>query len=79
MGVHPPPAPAWANFTLMMECMPESSRYYSVYSVVLNVNSNLIGCPLLVVNLLIGPPGKMPYDAVLPSSLLRSRLRGICA
>jgi hypothetical protein len=31
--VHPPPSPAWANFTLMMECTPESSRCYSVYSV----------------------------------------------
>ncbi len=28
------PSPAWANFTLLMECMPESSRCYSVYSVV---------------------------------------------
>ncbi len=33
VGVHPPPSPAWANFTLMMECTSESSRYYSVYSV----------------------------------------------
>jgi len=32
-GHAPPPSPAWANFTLMMECMPESSRCYSVYSV----------------------------------------------
>jgi len=32
--VHPPPSAAWANFTLMMECTPESSRCYSVYSVV---------------------------------------------
>jgi hypothetical protein len=24
--VHPPPPPAWANFTLMIECTPESSR-----------------------------------------------------
>ncbi len=33
--MHPPPAPAWAYFTLMMECTPEkSSRCYSVYSVV---------------------------------------------
>jgi hypothetical protein len=31
--VHPPPLSAWANFTLMMECTPESSRCYSVYSV----------------------------------------------
>ncbi len=29
----PQPLPAWANFTLMMECTPESSRCYSVYSV----------------------------------------------
>jgi hypothetical protein len=34
VGVHPPPSPAWANFTLMTECTPESSRCYSVYSVV---------------------------------------------
>jgi hypothetical protein len=34
LSVHPPPSPAWANFTLMMECTPESSRCYSVYSVV---------------------------------------------
>jgi hypothetical protein len=33
-AVHPPPSPTWANFTLMMEFTPESSRYYSVYSVV---------------------------------------------
>jgi hypothetical protein len=31
--MHPPPSPAWANFTLMIECKPESSRCYSVYSV----------------------------------------------
>jgi hypothetical protein len=39
VGVHPPPSPAWANFTLLMECTPESSRYYSVYSVEVTVNS----------------------------------------
>jgi hypothetical protein len=32
-GRAPPPSPAQANFTLMTECTPESSRYYSVYSV----------------------------------------------
>jgi hypothetical protein len=32
-GRAPPPSPAWANFTLMMECTPESSRCYSVYPV----------------------------------------------
>jgi hypothetical protein len=33
-GVHLPPSPAQANFTLMnAECTPESGRYYSVYSV----------------------------------------------
>jgi hypothetical protein len=43
-GRAPPPSPAWANFTLMMECTPESRRCYSVYSVVLTVvlyNPNL--------------------------------------
>ncbi len=29
----PPPSPAWANFTLMIECTPESSGCNSVYSV----------------------------------------------
>jgi hypothetical protein len=29
----PPPSPARANFTLMTECTPECSGYYSVYSV----------------------------------------------
>ncbi len=33
-GRAPPTPPAWAYFTLMMECTPESSRCYSVYSVV---------------------------------------------
>jgi hypothetical protein len=33
-GRPPSTLPAWANFTLMMECTPESSRCYSVYSVV---------------------------------------------
>ncbi len=32
-GSAPPPSPAWANFTLMMEWTPESSRYYFEYSV----------------------------------------------
>ncbi len=31
--MHPPPSPAWSNFTLMMECTPESNCCYSVYSV----------------------------------------------
>jgi hypothetical protein len=30
VGVNPPPSPAQSNFTLMTECTPESSRYYSV-------------------------------------------------
>ncbi len=33
-GRSPPPTPAWANFTLMIECTPESDCCYSVYSVV---------------------------------------------
>jgi hypothetical protein len=33
MGVHPPPSPARANFTLITECTPESSGCNSVYSV----------------------------------------------
>ncbi len=35
VGRAPLPSPAWANFTLMMECTPERSRCNSVYSVVL--------------------------------------------
>jgi hypothetical protein len=34
VGVHPPPTPARANFTLITECTPESSGCNSVYSVV---------------------------------------------
>jgi hypothetical protein len=45
VGGLPPPTPAWANFTLMMECLPESSRCFSVYSVVEKVTEN-IGCML---------------------------------
>jgi hypothetical protein len=29
-----PPSPGWADFTIMMECMPESGNCHSVYSVV---------------------------------------------
>ncbi len=36
--MNPPPSPAWANFTLMMECTPESECCYSVYSVVVVVS-----------------------------------------
>ncbi len=42
--VHPPPSPARANFTLMMECTPESDCCNSAYSVVLS--SPLCFCPL---------------------------------
>jgi hypothetical protein len=42
VGVHPPPSPARANFTLMTECTPESSGFYSVYSVVLTVKNKRI-------------------------------------
>jgi hypothetical protein len=30
VGVHPPPSPAWPNFTLMTECTQENRRYYTV-------------------------------------------------
>ncbi len=30
VGVHPPPIPAWANFSIIMKCTPESSRCHSV-------------------------------------------------
>ncbi len=29
-AVHPPPSPAWADFTIMMECTPESDHDLSV-------------------------------------------------
>ncbi len=50
VGVHPPLSPARANFTLMTECTPESSRCNSVYSV---------GCTLHCYNIQwdnLGPP-----------------------
>jgi hypothetical protein len=28
-GVHPPPSPDWADFTIMMECTPESGHCHS--------------------------------------------------
>ncbi len=33
-GRAPPPSPAWANFTLMIEFAPESDCCFSVYSVI---------------------------------------------
>jgi hypothetical protein len=36
-GRAPPTLTSQANFTLMMECTPESGRYHSVYSVVLPI------------------------------------------
>jgi hypothetical protein len=30
VGVHPPPSPAWANFSIMMERTPKSGRCHSV-------------------------------------------------
>jgi hypothetical protein len=38
-GVHPPPSPARANFTLITECTPESSGCNSVYSVEVTLDS----------------------------------------
>jgi hypothetical protein len=34
VGVHPSPSPVWDNFSITMECSPESGRNQSVYSVV---------------------------------------------
>ncbi len=39
VGVHPPLSPARADFILMTECTPESSRCNSVYSVAETVSS----------------------------------------
>ncbi len=36
-GRAPPPSPASANFTLMIECTPESDCFYSVYSVLMTL------------------------------------------
>ncbi len=33
MGVHPPPSPGWADFSVMMECTPESGNCHSVFCV----------------------------------------------
>jgi hypothetical protein len=63
-GRAPPHLTSQANFTLMMECTPESGRYYSVYSVV--ENTNILTVSLLnnnkgdihgVVSIVLGPPG----------------------
>jgi hypothetical protein len=32
VGVHPPPSPAWANFSIMMECTPEHGSCHSVFT-----------------------------------------------
>ncbi len=53
LDVHPPPLPAWANFTFMMECTPESSRCYTVYSVVQTLVISQ-QCPALITPLLSG-------------------------
>ncbi len=39
--VPPPPSPAWTNFSIMMECTPESGRCHSAYSVVGSIQSPL--------------------------------------
>ncbi len=33
VGVHPPPSPARADFSIMMGCTPEIGNRHSVYSV----------------------------------------------
>ncbi len=30
VGLRPPPLPGWAEFTIMMECMPESGYMRSI-------------------------------------------------
>ncbi len=42
VGVHPPPSPARANFTLMTECTPESRGCYSVYSVAVIIRCSAV-------------------------------------
>jgi hypothetical protein len=46
VGVHPPPSPAWANFTLMIEYTPESDCCYSVYFVNIITAGNSISSQL---------------------------------
>ncbi len=36
-GRAPPPSAAWADFSIMLECTPESGRCHSVYSVRMNM------------------------------------------
>ncbi len=31
-GVHPPPSPGWDEFTIMMECTPESGHHLSTFN-----------------------------------------------
>ncbi len=56
----PPPR---ANFTLMMECPPESSRCYSVYSVVRTVCAGPVYPPAATVTL----TSPMPTPPVPPA------------
>jgi hypothetical protein len=44
VGVHPPPSRAWANFSIMMECMPESGRCHSVYSLLCILKQEIFFC-----------------------------------
>ncbi len=37
--MHPPPSHAWANFSIMMECMPESGLCHSVCTLCLNLQN----------------------------------------
>ncbi len=50
-GRAPPPLPARANFTLMMECTPEIGRYHSVYSVVSRTTILICTFTILLFNL----------------------------
>jgi hypothetical protein len=57
-GRAPPPPPAWANFTLMIKCTPESSRCYSVYSVEETISPTFhpVLCLAVLLCLLVGVP-----------------------
>ncbi len=77
----PPPhhLPAKANFTLMTECMPETSGCYSVYSVVLTLgnrpkNISTFWAQMTVASLAaISGPNPLPFALVF-DSLLYCRL-----
>ncbi len=50
-GLHPPPSPAWVNFTLMIECTPESNRCYRKQPLLLCVLILRVVATLTILNI----------------------------